>query len=335
MTRKGACRANGLAERPVVRAPAVASELALIRTRLGFPDEIFAVACEPMLQDVPAAGSVELARRVHIVRLRSVRFALRALAVRRDRILPPNVPPERVGDLAHRWTYAVFVAAMLQPERGAGPHASASLFDLEVPEVGRRWLGEDPAVSAALAEVLAGGAHSDNPIEAILAEAMFGAASESAASVGLRDRTPADEADGSGLTGSLVPMPASDFFSWLREGAAVGTIEINTAGALLHRVPEGVLLVWPDAFRAFLASQGAGPVSGRALKRLRQSVFDTGWHLCGAGGIVVHDYGWREGSGAGDTVSGVVIVQPGRVLDPLPPLKPGLTRIEGAVNLVP
>ncbi len=64
---------------------------------------------------------------------------------------------------------------------------------------------------------------------------------------------------------------------------------INTAGALLHRVPQGLLLVWPDAFRAFLVSQGVGAVSERTLKRLRLSVFDTGLHLCGGGGIVVQD----------------------------------------------
>jgi hypothetical protein len=328
-------RGIGLTGRPLVGVSEIVPEAALLRTRLGFPNEIFAVICEPLLQAVPAAGSVELARRFNTVRLRSVRLAVRALAVRRDRILPPNVAPERVGDLAHRWTYAVFVAAMLRLQRGASSQASATLFDVVVPEVGRLWLSEDPALGAALAQVLAGRDCSVNPIEAILAEAAIGSAAESPSYGGVRSQAPVDEADGSRVNSSPFPFSRSDFFSWLCDGTAVGSIEINKAGALLHRVPDGLLLVWPDAFQAFLASQVAGPVSGRALKRLRQSVFESGWHLCGAGGIVVHDYGWRDGSGACDTVSGVVIVEAGRVLDRLPPINPGLTRIERMANSVP
>jgi hypothetical protein len=321
--------------RPIAGASEIIPEVALLRTRLGLPEEIFTVICEPLLQDVPAAGSVELARRFDTVQLRCVRLAVRALALRRHRILPPNVAPERVGDLAHRWTYAVFVAVMLRLQRGASPGASARLFDVVVPEVGRRWLGEDPVLGAALAQALAGRGCSDNPIEAILAEAVIGSASKASSDGGVRGQAPSEVANGSGAAVSPLPVSAADFFSWLRQSAAGESIVINTAAALLHRVPEGLLLVWPDAFRAFLAFQGAGPVSGRALKRLRQSVFDTGLHLCGAGGTVVHDYGWRDGSGAGDTVSGVVIVEAVRVLDRLPPLNPGMTRIEGTASSVP
>jgi hypothetical protein len=335
MTQHDASRKIDSTGRPLAGASEIIPGVALLRIRLGFPEEIFNVICEPLLQDVPAAGSVELARRFDAVRLRTVRLAVRALALRSDRILPPNVAPERVGDLAHRWTYAVFVAAMLRLQRGASSDASARLFDVVIPEVGRRWLGENPAVGAALAQVLAGRACSENPIEAILAEAAIGSASKAAADGGVRGQAPSEVANGSGAAVSPFPVSAADFFSWFRQGAAGGSIVINTAAALLHRVPQGLLLVWPDAFRAFLASQGAGPVSGRALKRLRQSVFELGWHLSGAGGIVVHDYGWRDGSGAGDTVSGVVIVEAVRVLDRLPPINPGLTRIERTASSVP
>jgi len=321
--------------RPIARVPDVDPEAGLLWTRLSFPDEIFAVIVKPLLMSLHAQGGDALPGRFGPRLLRCVGFALRVLAVRRDRVLPPNAPPEMLGDLAQRWTYAVFVAAMLRPERGADSEASGRLFDVVVPEVGRRWICEDPVVSVALAEVLAGRSCSDNPIEAILVEARFGSACEAASDGGMRSHTPVDEADRSRVTGRPFPLLASDFFSWLCDGTEDGSIVINTAGALLHRVPEGLLLVWPDAFRAFLASQGAGPVSGRALKRLRQSVFDTGLHLCGGGGIVVHDYGWRDGSGAGDTVSGVVILEAGRLLDRLPPINPWLTRIERTASSVP
>ena len=320
---------------PIAGARAVPSDVALLQTRIAFPVEVFAVLVDPLIDGLGAPGWRVAGADVPVLPKQSVRRVLRALAVRRDRILPPNAPPERVGDLAHRWTYAVFVAAMLRPERGTGPDASAKLFELVVPEVGRRWLDEDPAVSAALAEVLAGWACPDNPIEAILEEATSGSAFQAAADDGVESQRPVVEADALEVTSSPLAVSASDFFSWLRDSAAAGSVEINTAGAMVHRVPDGVLLIWPDAFRAFLTSRPGDAVSGRALKRLRHSVFETGWHLRGAGGIVVHDYGWRDSGGAGDTVSGVVIVEADRVFDPLPPLNPSLVRIEGKFDSVP
>jgi hypothetical protein len=85
---------------------------------------------------------------------RSVRFALRALAVRRDRILPPNAPPEGVGELAHRWTCAVLVSALLRDGQALGSGVPAIQYENLVPERGRVWIGEDPAVSLALADLV-------------------------------------------------------------------------------------------------------------------------------------------------------------------------------------
>jgi hypothetical protein len=325
----------GSTGRLIASVSASASERALLRTRLGFPDEIVAVICEPPLQASPAAGSVGLARRFDATRPRSIRLAVRALSVRHDRILPPNAPPESVGDRAHRWTYAVFVAAMLRPEHGARPDPWAGLFDAVVPAVGRRWLAEDTAVSTALAEVLAGRARSDNPIEGILSEATFGSSSHAGDEVSAKGETDVGAGCSVGATRGPVLGPAAEFFSWLRDGASAGSIETNTDSAFLHRVPEGVLLVWPDAFRAFLIAQGGEAVSGRATRRLRQSVFEMGWHLRVAGGIVVHEYVWRVGGAAGDTVSGVVIVEAGRVLDSVVPLNLSLARIEGMADSAP
>lgn len=36
-----------------------------------------------------------------------------ALDYRRGQILPKGAPPEAIGEQAHRWTYAVFIAALL------------------------------------------------------------------------------------------------------------------------------------------------------------------------------------------------------------------------------
>jgi len=103
--------------------PVTADHDALLRSRLVFPREVFAPLVEPLIQAlakrVPSAPHRDAAQGLPLAQPlgRSLQFALRALAVRRDWILPPNALPERVGKLAHRWTYAVLVAALLRGER--------------------------------------------------------------------------------------------------------------------------------------------------------------------------------------------------------------------------
>jgi hypothetical protein len=90
------------------------------------------------------------------------------------------------------------------------------------------------------------------------------------------------------------------------------------------------LLVSPGVFRSFLASQGADANSQQALKRLQRSVLKAGWHLVGADGASVLGYGWTRNGKATARVHGIVIEQPQRLLDPLPPINPRLVRIEVA-----
>jgi hypothetical protein len=116
-------------------------------------------------------------------------------------------------------------------------------------------------------------------------------------------------------------------FGWLRDGLAGGSIEINTRTALVHRVPEGLLLVSPSIFRSFLAWQGADANSQEALKRLQRSVLKAEWHLVGADGASVLGYAWIKNGKTTARVHGIVIEQPQRLLDPLPPINPRLARI--------
>ena len=103
--------------------PVTADPVALLRARLAFPREVFDVLVEPVIRGlagcVPSSRYGDAAADTQPLG-RSVRLALRALAIRRDRILPPNAPPERVGELAHRWTYAVLLAAMLRKAAAPG-----------------------------------------------------------------------------------------------------------------------------------------------------------------------------------------------------------------------
>ena len=121
--------------------------------------------------------------------------------------------------------------------------------------------------------------------------------------------------------------PLPELFGWLRDGLAGGSIEINTRAALVHHVPEGLLLVSPGIFRSFLAWQGADANSQESLKRLQRSVLKAGWHLVGADGANVLGYAWTKNGKATARVHGIVIEQPQRLLDPLPPINPRLARI--------
>ena len=330
--------------------PVTADPVALLRARLAFPREVFDVLVEPLIRglagcvsptrDGDAAADTQLLGR-------SLRLSLRALAIRRDRILPPNAPPERVGELAHRWSYAVLVAALLRKGEAPGAGTPANRYECVVPELGRVWIGQDREASAALAEVLVDRGGQDNPILAILKEALSGRSDMLApvdrarwhqhrSDIGPRavsgtEQPPALSASEALATqasrASMSALELPELFGWLRVGLSAGSIEINTRTALVHHVPEGLLLVSPGIFRSFLAWQGADANSQEALKRLQRSVLKGGWHLVGADGASVLDYAWTKSGKTTAKVHGIVIEQPQRLLDPLPPINSRLVRI--------
>jgi hypothetical protein len=332
----------------------IAPDVALLRIRLAFPREAYAPLVGPLLAfgacptayvrtDATADVAVDISFR------QSVRFSLRAIAIRHDRILPPAAPPERVGDLAHRWTYAVLVAALFRHAHGLGPDTLVQLFDQVVPELGQRWLGEDPVVTAALADVLAGRSRADNPIEAILHEAAAGTSPCSFRAIGevgpiikvvaeqpvpavsalsAAETSPATASGARARKGSPSDDRASQFVAWLRGELANRSIAINTWAGLVHRVPEGLLLVWPDLFQSYLEAQGSQPSTVRALKRLRQSLVDAGWHLQDSGGILAHEYAWHNEGAVIGQVSGVVITLVEGLIDHSLPINPYLVRID-------
>lgn len=330
--------------------PVTADPVALLRARLAFPREVFEVLVEPVIRGlagcVPSARYGDAAADIQPLG-RSLRLALRALALRRDRILPPNAPPERVGELAHRWSYAVLVAAMLRKGEVTGAGTPASRYECIVPELGRVWIGQDREASAALAEVLSDRGGQDNPILAILTEALSGHADAAApvdSAIGHQHPSdidlkpvlgtePEPALSASGALAADASQASSwapslhELFGWLRDGLARGAIEINSRTALVHHVPEGLLLVSPGIFRSFLAWQGAEANSQESLKRLQRSVLKAGWHLVGADGANVLGYAWTKNGKATARVHGIVIEQPQRLLDPLPPINPRLARI--------
>ena len=81
---------------------------------------------------------------------------------------------EILGALAHRWTYAVFAAALLR-DVGGGPRiGTGRMFERWVPPIVQAWLAEHPPLMAELRAVLAG-ADASSAIAELVERAATGA----------------------------------------------------------------------------------------------------------------------------------------------------------------
>jgi len=118
------------------------------------------------------------------------------------------------------------------------------------------------------------------------------------------------------------------FMEWVRQGIADGTLPVNVRGALVHGVEDGLLLASPGIFRAFIRRDGAGQAEpGDASKRLQREVLRAGWHLRADGGVNLHGYAWKQDGPAVARIQGIVILSPGRFVDPVPAINPALVRV--------
>ena len=340
-----------LTAQEVVERSGVANLVVLVRVRMGFPPETFALAARPLIEryaEYVQLESVSGSRRyggaggrLH----RALATVLRTLDHRRSQILPRNAPPETLGALAHRWTYAVFAAALLR-DVGSEPSADvARRFEAWVPGLIRQWLGEDVALVAELRAVLTGAADPSSAIAELVERAATGARPAIAVAVPPDASEPQSSAaeatseptlatpeisgleflDGVDDTGS---ERARRFMAWVKQGVADGTLRVNVRGGLVHRVEEGLLLASPGIFRAFVRQEGTGRDEPRdAAKRLQREVLRAGWHLRAEGGVNLHGYAWRHDGDPDVRIHGVVILVPTRFVDPLLPVNPALIRV--------
>lgn len=340
-----------LTAKEVVERSGVANLVVLVRVRMGFPPETFALAAQPLIERYAEYVQLESVSGSHRYggpggRLhRALAIALRALDHRRGQILPRNAPPETLGALAHRWTYAVFAAALLR-DVGSEPSADATrIFEGWVPELIQRWLREDAALVAELRAVLTGAAVPSSAIAELVERAATGVRPAIAmagppdapeplsdAAEATSEPTPATPEvsgpaflDGVDDTGS---ERARRFMAWVKQGIADGTLPVNVRGALVHRVEEGLLIASPGIFRACVRQEGTGRDEPRdAAKRLQREVLRAGWHLRADGGVNLHGYAWRSDGGQDVRIHGVVILAPARFVDPLPPMNRALVRV--------
>jgi hypothetical protein len=341
-----------LSAQAVIDASGVGNLIVLLRVRMGFPSETFALAVRPLidgyaecvqLRPVPCAPQYN-GPGGHV--RRALVTTLRALDYRRGQILPRNTPPETLGALAHRWTYAVFAAALLRNLDRDHAETSMRLFESCVPPIIQAWLGEDPALMVELHGVLTGTADLSSVIAALVERGAPSARPTIVASVlpdtqtgsvvstvessvdPSRNAPEAEEPeflDSVIATGSERPRR---FMAWVQQGITDGSLPVNARGALVHGVEEGLLLESPRILRAFIQHDGAGQDQPKdAAKRLQREVLRAGWHLKAEGGVNLHGYAWGQDKRPAERIHGIVILAPQRFFDPVPALNPMLNRV--------
>jgi len=346
-----------VSERPALCAQAIidrsgaANLIVLLRVRMGFPAESFSLAARPLIDGYaefvqlrPMPGSSRYGGPGGQLQSGLV-TALRALDHRRGQILPRSAPPEILGALAHRWTYAVFAAALLRDVDGGQADDRVRMFERWVTPIVQAWLAEHPPLMAELRAVLVGRADASSAIAELVDRAATGARPRVEATVppaqtesitgAVESSVDAEQfapnADGpeflDGVDAAGAERPRR-FIEWVRQRIADGTLPVNVRGALVHGVEDGLLLASPGIFRAFVRRDGAGqaePID--AAKRLQREVLRAGWHLRADGGVNLHGYAWKQDGRAAARIHGIVILSPGRFFDPVPAINAALVRV--------
>jgi hypothetical protein len=283
-------------------------------------------------------------------------LAHQALGIRQALLLPPGAPAEDIEPRSFRWTYGVLLSALLWELRWSAAwtapanaglrdtlhpwleaHTLQWLFEDEqlVQELtlffaapdgrtvfhqlvanARRALGRGPEPAPATVELPPAPA----PIEPAPALTIESPAPPAATP----EATPADPP----LTGAAL---ARSFMAWLAQGLASHTIASNTAGAQVHFVAEGMVLVAPGIFQSYAASGGGAqgidiPAAGKAVQK---AVCEEGWHLRGPQNAHLHRFAFGTGSADGRpaVLKGLVIQAPQRFLAALPAPNPALSRL--------
>lgn len=452
-----------------------------MRTKLGFPTEVFDGAVRPVfaayaefVQLLPASEAHHHAEPGGLF-VHSIEVVNLALDLRRGQILPRGAPPEAIGEQAHRWTYALFVAALLHDignaisdfrvvirkgRAGCEPWSPLAgsmfacgatsyrvefterasrryelqdklpvlLFNRFVPESILGWLSAEGALVRELLSQLAGDKASDDGVlhqlvsradaESVRRNLLSGSevrlanapaippitqtseqrtkaeeklprdqpgANASAPQIRSGIKTAASNApvntaaepeeylkaveertqaakrtaesaiqvspyaapmlrspvkpacvgrtEGGRSRGENVPEAAIRFMGWVQEGLANGDLRFNESGALVHFVPEGMLLVSPRIFREFAKihgedGSGAAETGDEAQlgKGVQRQLLRAGWHVRAENGVNILAYQVVRGGRTISQLSGVVIEEPGRFVRPVPPANPVLLR---------
>lgn len=299
------------------RSERVAWFVNLLRVRMGFPREVFDRVVLPVIEGL--RESREAGEVADPVLVRRLAVAARALELRRGLVLPRGMPPELVGGLAHRWTWAVVMAALADAfvnEGGAAGAGGTRWTRLEqvAPTEAMAWLREDPDVTEALQVFLSHDGDRAGTLTGIVRRAeadVFGAewvlctAEDAAAGVCEPSGTAEAAAASAPVEDSAESPIAQAFLEWLRDAARHGAIEVNTPKGVICFLEEGTLVADPVAFREFARRVTTGEcpqpsgttASGRDLEKVvRREVMRAGWHVASASEDGLVD-GFLDGGG--------------------------------------
>jgi hypothetical protein len=125
---------------------------------------------------------------------------------------------------------------------------------------------------------------------------------------------------------------ADDFMQWLGASIAAEETPVNTPQAPVHMGAEGLLLVYPAIFQAYLKTCAA-PVSLVASaavdkeKALLKALCEPGWHQRGLLNSHLLHFQLQQPDKVPAFLRGLVIRAPQRFVSPLPRANPALTRL--------
>ncbi|MBE0612128.1 MAG: TraI domain-containing protein [Burkholderiales bacterium] len=133
--------------------------------------------------------------------------------------------------------------------------------------------------------------------------------------------------------GEGVLEAAMRFMGWVQAGLASGELHFNESGAMIHFVPEGMFLVSPRIFREFAKvhgedGRGAAKTGDEAQvgKGVQRQLLRAAWHVRADKGVNILTYQVIRGGRTMSQLSGVVIEEPARFVNPVPPANPVLAR---------
>ncbi len=121
---------------------------------------------------------------------------------------------------------------------------------------------------------------------------------------------------------------ALDFMRWVQQGLVDREIKFNETGAAVHFVEQGMALVSPLIFKKFSQENADLAESPTELAiKVQREVIKCGWHLPAANRTNIVAFEIYSRGDVKGRLSCVVLVEPGRWVQPVPPSNPALKMI--------
>lgn len=118
---------------------------------------------------------------------------------------------------------------------------------------------------------------------------------------------------------------AMDFMHWVQQSLVNREMKFNETGAMVHFVEEGMALVSPRIFREYAKAAAANAVDAAELAtRVQRELIKCSWHLPAPNKTNIVKYEIHAKGSVVGTLACVVLVQPGRFVQPVPPSNPAL-----------